>query len=567
MSAIKTTELEGDLSIGRNVSAGGTATVQGKATVYGNLVVKGWLDAKNIKGANKGIFKDETSLKESFPLPHDGWWAVVLKSTTDDDGNVTYESLPGELWIADGGEWVNSGAESGEIEADISAITDAEEQLATLQDAVESNATSIAANAESIASNAENITTLQGSVASNADNIQANADSISTLQGSVATNTNDISTLQGSVASNTDNIQANADSISTLQESVATNTSSIKTNADDITALQESVAALGGALVYKGYLRYDDSYCEENGYPDDSSTCLPYASGTEVSVGWFYLIFTAGCYAGYDCSVGDALVCIQAHTCVGDTTTMISDNWAKIGRGVDVDYLSKDMILYAQNLSSTKSELLTYIVGLTSPSLVYSTNILRPDFNVTEASEASVEGTFTVECEIAPASVSFVASGVTYEATVSGTQASATFTILNATSVTAKVTYADTDSTTKSVSATFYVSPEFYYGCSSADFTSSSLTSGTGGRVYTSFAGKSITTTEDMTCICLAIPAYLFDTSKTYYATIGAAKYPFTALSGTYTGISQDCDEQEYKILVYDTYGAGTYTIVSMSLE
>ena len=54
MSSIKTTEIEGDVSVGRHVSIGGNANVQGNATVKKNLKVEGWLDAKNIKGPNKG---------------------------------------------------------------------------------------------------------------------------------------------------------------------------------------------------------------------------------------------------------------------------------------------------------------------------------------------------------------------------------------------------------------------------------------------------------------------------------------------------------------------------------
>ena len=49
MSQIKTTELEGDVSVGRHVTAGGNVSVQGNTTVKKNLKVEGWLDAKNIK--------------------------------------------------------------------------------------------------------------------------------------------------------------------------------------------------------------------------------------------------------------------------------------------------------------------------------------------------------------------------------------------------------------------------------------------------------------------------------------------------------------------------------------
>mgnify|MGYP001146103773 CR=1 FL=1 len=77
MSQIKTTEIEGDVAVGRHSTIGGNATVQGNTTVKKNLKVEGWLDAKNIKGPNKGIFLTAEKLREAYPLPHDGGWALV----------------------------------------------------------------------------------------------------------------------------------------------------------------------------------------------------------------------------------------------------------------------------------------------------------------------------------------------------------------------------------------------------------------------------------------------------------------------------------------------------------
>ena len=101
MSQIKTTEVEGDVAVSRHATIGGNAIVQGNTTVKKNLKVEGWLDARNIKGPNKGIFLTAEKLREAYPLPHDGWWALV--------GNT----LPAPLYIADGGVWVNSGETAG----------------------------------------------------------------------------------------------------------------------------------------------------------------------------------------------------------------------------------------------------------------------------------------------------------------------------------------------------------------------------------------------------------------------------------------------------------------------
>lgn len=101
MSSIKATQIDGDVSVGRNIAVGGTATVQGSTQIKGNVKIEGWLDAKNIKGANKGIFTTIEKLREAYPLPHDGWWAIVGRT------------LPGPIYIGDGGEWVATGEEGG----------------------------------------------------------------------------------------------------------------------------------------------------------------------------------------------------------------------------------------------------------------------------------------------------------------------------------------------------------------------------------------------------------------------------------------------------------------------
>ena len=101
MSSVKTTQLDGDVSVGRNTSIGGNITIQGDGRVKGTLTIDGWLDAKNIKGSNKGIFTTVEKLREAFPRPHDGWWAIVGKS------------LPSPIYVGDGGEWVATGESGG----------------------------------------------------------------------------------------------------------------------------------------------------------------------------------------------------------------------------------------------------------------------------------------------------------------------------------------------------------------------------------------------------------------------------------------------------------------------
>lgn len=128
--AIQNTEMEGDLSVGRNVKAGGTLDVRGSATVGHNLKVEGWLEAVNIKGPNKGVFLTEGDLRSAYPMPHDGWFAGVGSST------------PFRAYIGQGGEWVASGG-TMEVTVDMSAYT---EGVAALQEDIDAVKADIGAN-------------------------------------------------------------------------------------------------------------------------------------------------------------------------------------------------------------------------------------------------------------------------------------------------------------------------------------------------------------------------------------------------------------------------------------
>lgn len=103
---------EGDLTQGRNITAGGDITARGNSNVDGNLKVKGWVDAPNIKGSDKGLFKSEDALNAEYPKPQNGWLARV--------GN----SLPANLYRGEDGKWVATGGTSGEGNVYIPDIPD-----------------------------------------------------------------------------------------------------------------------------------------------------------------------------------------------------------------------------------------------------------------------------------------------------------------------------------------------------------------------------------------------------------------------------------------------------------
>lgn len=106
MGSIPTKAMSGDVAIGRNVSTGGGATVRGSATVGHNLRVEGWLEARNIKDTNKGVFESVERLQEAYPQPERGWWALVMLP------EYAGHSQLGQLFIAKDGVWV------GQLDAD-----------------------------------------------------------------------------------------------------------------------------------------------------------------------------------------------------------------------------------------------------------------------------------------------------------------------------------------------------------------------------------------------------------------------------------------------------------------
>lgn len=117
MSIIPTKQIDGDAAIGRNVNVGGNATVRGSVTAGHNLRVEGWLDAPNIKGAQKGMFSSEASLKEAYPQPRPGWWALVGAG------------FPAKVYLSYGGQWQDSGHTVDSLKVDAPYLEAAFQEL------------------------------------------------------------------------------------------------------------------------------------------------------------------------------------------------------------------------------------------------------------------------------------------------------------------------------------------------------------------------------------------------------------------------------------------------------
>lgn len=132
------TIIEGDVSVGHNAHVGGKVEVEGCVYVGRDLKVYGWLDAPNIKGPSKGLFKTEAQLLATYPKPQNGWWALVATPKTSDH--------LGQLYIAEGGQWIAQVDGQGEPILKGSPVLDSE---GIMQDVQKINETIEAAKRES----------------------------------------------------------------------------------------------------------------------------------------------------------------------------------------------------------------------------------------------------------------------------------------------------------------------------------------------------------------------------------------------------------------------------------
>lgn len=121
--SVENKQVRGDALVSRNVHTGGNAVVRGNAHIGHNLRVDGTVEARNIKGANKGLFLDEAQLKARYPQPEDGWFAGVGSSS------------PFVVYIARNGEWQRTnGTFSVDVDMDSynQRIDELESQVAEL---------------------------------------------------------------------------------------------------------------------------------------------------------------------------------------------------------------------------------------------------------------------------------------------------------------------------------------------------------------------------------------------------------------------------------------------------
>lgn len=107
----------GSVAVGRDVTVGGRSTIRGNATFNRDVYISGWLNARNIRGAGKGLYETVEKLKSAYPNPENGWFALVG------------DTLPADIYRAWGGEWKATGQKGGEPVLELARLTELSESL------------------------------------------------------------------------------------------------------------------------------------------------------------------------------------------------------------------------------------------------------------------------------------------------------------------------------------------------------------------------------------------------------------------------------------------------------
>lgn len=186
MSSIPTKQIDGDVAVGRNVSAGGDANIQGNVRVGHDLKVEGWLEAKNIKAANKGLFATVTALREAYPQPHDGWFAGVAATSEEiAEAGISAETGRAYFWmyVGDGGSWVKCNSSDG-IDKLYEIVVD-NEQVDNLQDALAATNSQLNALIIRVDGHDTEISGIKTQQTTLGNSINANTGNINALKGRV----------------------------------------------------------------------------------------------------------------------------------------------------------------------------------------------------------------------------------------------------------------------------------------------------------------------------------------------------------------------------------------------
>jgi DNA repair exonuclease SbcCD ATPase subunit len=197
-------QIVGDVAVGRHVYTGGDANVAGSVTIKGNVKVDGWLDAKNIKHTNKGLFPSLDALNEAYPEPKRGWYALVG------------ETIPAKIYIVEDGEWKDSNKMSRDLNVDLTNYVTKGKLETELAEVTETSN-----NAITIANEAS------AQVGAMGDQIANNQSAIAVLQSSTEQTDNKVSQLESTLSEHSLNIEIYDSRINENTESIAKHRSDV----------------------------------------------------------------------------------------------------------------------------------------------------------------------------------------------------------------------------------------------------------------------------------------------------------------------------------------------------
>lgn len=232
---MKNNNFDGDVSVGRNLATGGDANIQGSATIGHNLKVKGWLEADNIKDTCKGMFETVEKLRLAYPLPKDGWWALVG------------DSLPAKIYLAEAGEWNASGGTSGLPTLDSQQLEDILGNFPAMQENIFNNKKAIDQTKENLSALQQQHTldksALDATIATEqAERSQTDLNLQEAIDAEVQSRTSEDNAIKQKLATETLNRQAGDNSL----DGKITAETTARTDAD--TALGERIDNLSTAM-------------------------------------------------------------------------------------------------------------------------------------------------------------------------------------------------------------------------------------------------------------------------------------------------------------------------------
>ena len=312
--------------------------------------------------SDKGTFATEAALKEAYPTPEDGWTATVLET--------------GTTWVANDGEWTDSGKASGVtsvngktgnvvlVAADIDDVYSDTETDAAIKAAIDTT------TYESLTTDKK---TVLGAINELDTQVSANTSNIASNTGSIQTINSTISGLQSEIA-----LKQNAAIDVTIQGESET------TIPDALTALDTAVSAI--KTTAEGAAAVDASNID----PETWRTALSVDSSSEVD-SKIDTAITSDTYAGLTTTAKTVQGAInELDGDIGTINTTVS------GISGRVDTLETNITTYAkadasnlspENKTAWKTALDVNNLGATYQTKVLSAPII-PDVT-------TVEGTLT----------------------------------------------------------------------------------------------------------------------------------------------------------------------------